>query len=215
MYTLLLTLHVLSAVLLIGPFVFAGFTGHRAIRGHDAVATRGAAQLMTRFALGSLAVAALGMGALGLSHRYSFRTPWVIISLTLYVIAMGIATGYTVPALRGAANMIEQGILGQPPNVPAAADAAAPPATTAAPDAPAAPDTEGTPDTEAPPETDKTPAIEKTPETAPPTFAATGTELAAKERLDNIAGRVAGSGALVTAAIIIITILMVTRPFGR
>jgi hypothetical protein len=175
-YKFLVTLHVLSAVLLIGPFALSAFLGNRAIRRHDADDTRDAARFMARFAIGSLVVAALGIGALSVSNRYSFRTPWVIISLTLYVIAMGVATGYTAPAIRRAAGMIEQGVLDRPPAV-----------------------VEGDADADVP----------------PPTLAATATDLAAKERLDNLAGRVAGSGALVFVLIALITILMVTRPFGR
>jgi uncharacterized membrane protein len=173
-YKFLVTLHVLAAVLLIGPFALAPFLGNRAIRRHDADDTRDAARFLARFAMGSLIVAVLGIGALSLSGRYSFRTPWVIISLTLYVIAMGVATGYTLPAIRRAAGMIEQGVLERPPA-----------------------------------------ATEGDGETPPPTLAATATDLATKERLDNLAGRVAGSGALVFVMIALITILMVTRPFGR
>jgi uncharacterized membrane protein len=173
-YKLLVTLHVLSAVLLIGPFALAPFLGNRAIRRHDADDTRDAATFLARFAMGSLIVAILGMGALSMSGKYSFRTPWVIISLTLYVVAMGVATGYTLPAIRRAAGMIEQGVLERPP-APAGDDGEAP----------------------------------------PPTLAASATDLATKERLDNLAGRVAGSGALVFVMVAVITILMVTRPFGR
>jgi uncharacterized membrane protein len=173
-YTFLVTLHVLSAVLLIGPFALSAFLGNRAIRRHDADDTRDAGTFMARFAVGSLIVAALGIGALSFSNRYSFRTPWVIISLTLYVIAMGVATGYTAPAIRRAAGMIEQGVLQRPPD-----------------------------------------AAEGDGEGPPPTLPASATDLATKERLDNIAGRVAGSGALVFVLVALITILMVTRPFGR
>jgi uncharacterized membrane protein len=173
-YKFLVTLHVLGAVLLIGPFALAPFLGNRAIRRHDADDTRDAGTFLARFAIGSLIVAALGLGALSVSGKYSFRTPWVIISLTLYVVAMGVATGYTLPAIRRAAGMIEQGVLERPP-APAEGDGEAP----------------------------------------PPTLAATATDLATKERLDNLAGRVAGSGTLVFVMIALITILMVTRPFGR
>jgi hypothetical protein len=172
-YKFLVTLHVLSAVLLIGPFALAPFLGNRAIRRHGADDTRDAARFMARFAVGSLIVALLGIGALSTSQKYSFRTPWVIISLTLYVIAMGVATGYTAPAIRRAADMLEQGVLGRPPA-----------------------------------------AAEGDDEVPPPTLAATATDLAAKERLDNVAGRVVGSGTLVFVLIAVITILMVTRPFG-
>jgi uncharacterized membrane protein len=172
-YKFLVTLHVLAAVLVMGPFVLAAFAGNRAIRRRDVAEIRDAATFMARFGIGTLLVAVLGMGALGLSDRYTFRTPWVIISLTLYVVGMGVATGYTVPAMRRAANMIEQGVVSVPVG-----------------------DVDG----------DEAPA---------PGMAATATDLAAKERLDNVAGRVAGSGALVLLVVILITILMVARPFGR
>jgi uncharacterized membrane protein len=178
-YTFVVTLHVLAAVLLMGPFALAGFWGHRAIQRRDADNTRDAARFMARFGLGSLLVALLGVGALASSTKYTFRTPWVIISLTLYVVAMGIATGYTVPAMRKAAALIEAG--------------AAPP------DRPAPVAGEGDIEGDAPQE--------------PAGFSAAGE--AARERINGIAGRVIGSGALVALLIAAITILMVTRPFGR
>jgi uncharacterized membrane protein len=135
-FTFLVTLHVLAAVLIMGPFALVAFMGDRAVRRHDAPGTRQAASLMGRFGLGSLVVAVLGAGALGFSDRYTFKTPWVIISITLYVVGMGIATGYTVPALRRAAGILEQGVL--PPQV---ATAAAPAEGETAPvEAPAATD---------------------------------------------------------------------------
>jgi uncharacterized membrane protein len=170
-YKFLVTLHVLAAVLVMGPFVLAAFAGNRAIRRRNVAEIRDAATFMARFGIGTLLVAVLGIGALSLSDRYTFRTPWVIISLTLYVVGMGVATGYTVPAMRRAAHQIEQGAV----SVPAG---------------------EGD-------------------EVTTPGTAATATDVAAKERLDNVAGRVVGSGALVLLIVVLITILMVTRPFGR
>lgn len=187
-YKFLVTLHVLAAVLVMGPFVLAAYAGNRAIRRHNAAETREAATFMARFGIGTLLVAALGIGALSLSDRYSFRTPWVIISLTLYVIGMGVATGYTVPAMRRAANMIEHG-------------AVSPPVGGSADDR-----------TEGGSADDRTKAGA---EAAPPAAASLATDLAAKERLNYIAGRVVGSGALVLLIVVLITILMVTRPFGR
>jgi hypothetical protein len=169
-YKFMVTLHVLTAIVVIGPFSLAAFAGHRAIRRHDAERTREAAHWMGRFGIGSLVVAILGMGALGFSDRYTFRSPWVIIALTLYVIVMGVATGYTVPAMRRAGAMLDQGVL----DGPGAADGA-----------------------------------------EPATTAASAADLATKERLDSIAARVVGSGALVLAIVVVITILMVVRPFGR
>lgn len=151
MRTFVVTLHVLSAVFLTGPLVFAALGGHRAVRRLDADGTRAAATTLFWFTLGSLLAAVLGFGAVSLSDRFTFRTPWIIISITLYVIMMGLATGYTTPALRKAARILDAG-------VPAGSDA--------------------------------------------------------KERLDPLAGRIAGSGGLVTLVLVAITILMVTKPFG-
>ncbi len=172
MYKFLVTLHVLSAVLLIGPFALAAFSGRRAIQRHDADDTRDAAGWMARFGMGSVVVALLGIAALGLSDKWGFRSPWVIISITVYIITMGIATGYTVPALRNAAKLLEADRLA----VPAIAD-----------------------------KDDEGPA---------PTVAASHNDLEIKGRLDAVSGRIAGSGAIVLLGVVIITVLMVTRPFG-
>jgi uncharacterized membrane protein len=166
-YRFVVTLHVLSAVLLIGPLLFATFGGYQAVRRHDAEGTRSAASMMARFSLGSLLVALLGVGAIFASDRFSFRTPWVIISSTLYVIMMGLATGSTVPALRRAARVLDEGVLARP-------------------------------------------ALEE----EPSSVSATTTEVVNKERLDNLAGRIAGSGGLVTLAAVAITVFMTVRPFG-
>jgi uncharacterized membrane protein len=207
-YTFVLTLHVLAAVLIIGPFALAAFSGHRAIRRDDAGDTRDAARFMARFGAGSLLVAVLGIGALASSDRYTFRTPWVIISLTLYVVAMGVATGYTVPAMRKAAALIEASAgRSAVPVAPVAPVAAEPPAPIAG---------EGDTDDDAAPE----PAGFGSANARADTGADTAAEVAAasaatRERLNGIAGRVIGSGALVLVLVALITILMVTRPFGR
>jgi uncharacterized membrane protein len=111
-YKFLLSLHVLGAVLLIGPFVLLGFLGDRAIRRADAEEIRRGARYMARFAIGSAVVAVLGAATLGLSDRYTFGTPWVLVSVVLWLVAMGVATGLTVPSLRRAADKVEQGDLG-------------------------------------------------------------------------------------------------------
>jgi uncharacterized membrane protein len=184
-YTFLVTLHVLGAVLLVGPFALVALFSSRAIRNRDARDTRRAARLTARFAAGSVIVALLGVAALTRSDRYSFRTPWVIMSLTVYVIAIGVATGYTLPTIRRAARHLERG---EPEHPVAIED-----------------DLRGT---------DRAPIVAADARAASGTTP-TGTDLLAKERLDNIAGRVTGSGTLVFALIVLITILMVVHPFGR
>src|SRR5262249_47472330 len=125
-----------------------------------------------------------------------------IISLTLYVVAMGVATGYTVPAMRKAAALIEASAGRSAAQVaPVGPVAAGPPAPMAG---------EGDPDDEAAPE----PAGVASAEAAATTEAAAA-NAATRERLNGIAGRVIGSGALVLVLVALITILMVTTPFGR
>jgi uncharacterized membrane protein len=182
-YTFVVTLHVLSAVLIIGPFGLSAFSGYQAVKRYDADDTRDAARWMARFGAGSVLIALLGAAAVPASDKITMRTPWVIISLTLYVIMMGLATGYTVPALRRAARILEEGVVTRPESTPAVT----------APD-----DGEG--------EGEKVP---------PPAISTTATEMVAKERLDSIAARIAGSGGLVLLAVIVITVLMVTKPFGN
>lgn len=171
MYRFLVTLHVLSAVLLVGPFAFAAFAGHRAISRHDADATRAAGRWLSRFAAASVVVFLLGAAAVGSSNRYGFRTPWVIISITVWIITMAVATGYAVPALHKAARLLEGGVLERP----------------------------GAPVGEEP----------------APTIEASATDLALKQRLDTVAGRIAGSGGIVLLGLAIITVLMTLRPFGK
>lgn len=186
MFKFLLTLHVLAAVLLIGPFVLAAFSGHRAIRRRDADATRRAARTMGLFAGGSLLVALLGFAVLGVTDRFTFRTPWIIISITLWVVAMAIGTGYTTPALRRAGKVI----------------AASPPPT---PILPLVPEPDGdTTDDDTKPEID--PTLTPLPPAGDP-----GT----RERLEQLAGKIIGSGTIVFLAFVCITVLMVVRPFGR
>jgi hypothetical protein len=173
MFTFLVTLHVLAAILVMGPFALGALRGHQTIRRRDASGTRDVARWMAIFSIGTVLVVLLGFAALGLSKRYTFHSPWVIISITLYVVAMGVATGYTVPALRKTARMIDEGVLPVPRATPVPDD-----------------------------------------ETTTTTLSASATDLATKERLDAVAGRVAGSGALVLLCVAVITILMVVRPFG-
>ncbi|MET7394804.1 DUF2269 family protein [Dactylosporangium sp. NPDC005572] len=100
--------HVLAAVLLIGPLVLAGFVGRRAIRKSDADAARQAFVAGRWATAGSVVVALFGALAVAVSSRYTFGTPWVIISSTLFVVLLGVSAGYTVPALRKAAQLLQR-----------------------------------------------------------------------------------------------------------
>jgi hypothetical protein len=195
-YTFVVTLHVLSAVLIVGPFTLAAFSGHQAVKRYDADDTRDAARWMARFGVGSLLIALLGIGAVQASDKVTFRTPWVIISLTLYVLMMALATGYTVPALRRAARILEEGGLPRPEIPPVSPSYAEP-------------------DRESDGESDGGKGEGSQEEPPPLQISTNATELVVKERLDNIAGRIAGSGGLVLLAAVLITVLMVSKPFGN
>jgi uncharacterized membrane protein len=164
--TFLKALHVLTAVLLVGPLMAAPFTGRQAIRRRSADGVRMAATQTTFYGAGSVLTALLGVATVVVSNnKYTFSAPWIVISSTLYIIALGLVFFYAVPALRKAAKLVEEGVL--------------------------------------------TPADE--PEA--PAQTATTQDLRAKERLDAITGRVLGAGILVLLVFVVITLLMVYRPF--
>ncbi len=189
MFTFMVTLHVLAAVLIIGPFALATFVGHRAILRRDAVGVRDAVRAMRWFAIGSVLVAVLGAGSLGFTDEWSFHSPWITISMTLYVVALGVATGHTVPSLRRAGRLLDGGVLAAPAAAPAGTEG-------------------GTGTGGASDGGDGEPAV-------PATVSATASELGTKEHLDRLAGRIAGSGGIVLALFALITILMAARPFGK
>jgi hypothetical protein len=130
--TFVVTLHVLSAVFVIGPLVFVALGGYRAVRRHVPGDARSAVSRLVWFNGGSVLVAVLGLWAVSTSDRITFRTPWVIISLTLYVIMMGLSTGYTMPALRKAARILDEGVPAARPAVTVPDDEGATPASVTA-----------------------------------------------------------------------------------
>jgi len=117
--TFLKALHVLSAVMLVGPLMSAPFIGRRAIRRRSADGVRMAATQTRAYGAGTVLTALLGvLTLLASDSRYQFRTPWVIISMTLYVVALGLVFFYAVPALHKAARMVEEGVIERPDGQP-------------------------------------------------------------------------------------------------
>lgn len=110
MQILLVTAHVLAAVLVIGPLVWAPFAARRAIARRDAGTLRAARTHMTVFGLGSLVTAGLGVLALLRSTAYDFGTPWVVVSMTLYVVALVLVYAYAIPALGKATQLVQEGV---------------------------------------------------------------------------------------------------------
>jgi uncharacterized membrane protein len=214
--TFLNAIHVLAAVLLIGPLVAAPFAGRRAIGRRSADGVRNAANQMAFFGVGSLVVAGLGVVALLASDDYDLGTPWVVISITLYAIALGLVYGYAVPALRRAGRMVADGgpgggAAGYPGGGSgggSAGGAAGDPGDGTA---------GGTGDGAAGGPGDDAadgPGNRPYGEEHTTLVGATPEDLRHKERLDVIAGRIGGAGVLVLLVIAAITLLMSTRPFG-
>lgn len=105
MYTFMNVLHVVAAVFLIGPMVMLPMGAMKSVRMGDGAAVLGAAKSTMIFSLASILVALFGFGVLGLapkSWNLSVSTPWVLISLILYVVALALSLVAVVPALRSA-----------------------------------------------------------------------------------------------------------------
>ena len=111
MDTILNILHVVGAVFIIGPMAILPMTGLRALRsGHPEQATT-LARSTALFSYISLVVAVLGFGLVGLAdpkYNLSVMTPWVLISIVLYVIAVVTVLAVVVPALKKAAGSNSQ-----------------------------------------------------------------------------------------------------------
>jgi uncharacterized membrane protein len=106
MKTALDVLHVVTAVFLVGPMAILPMTGLRAARAGDAAQVGRLAKSTFVISLLSLLVVIFGFGLLGMSdpkYHLSITTPWILISLIAYVIALLLSLLVVVPALRTAA----------------------------------------------------------------------------------------------------------------
>jgi len=68
--------------------VVAPFFAGRAVAKRNPVVARTAGNALLAFGGGSIIAAALGVLAVGQSSKYQFGTPWVIISVTVYVLTL-------------------------------------------------------------------------------------------------------------------------------
>lgn len=113
MFNLLLSLHVLFAVFVVGPLVFAATTAGRGVRTANADATASSARVLKIYANASLLVVVVGLGLMSLDspdHKgekvAKFTNTWIWLSVALWLVAMGIVHGVVVPALTKATGMI-------------------------------------------------------------------------------------------------------------
>jgi uncharacterized membrane protein len=125
MDTLFNVLHVVAAVFIVGPMAILPMTAMRAVRGGNAQQVAMLAKSTNVFSLLSLVVALLGFGLVGMAdekYNLSVTTPWVLWSIILYVIALGLTLFLVVPTMRRAADALEgAGTVGDNTRYPAIA----------------------------------------------------------------------------------------------
>jgi uncharacterized membrane protein len=168
--TFLSVLHVLAAVFIIGPLVVIPMSGLRAVRLGDLAMVKAATRQTTLYGLLSLLVFAFGAGRVMVEdRRYDFGTPWVTISMTLFVVAIALVLGLLVPSLQKAATLIEAGTMVHAEGGKKAADV---------------------------------------------TVTARAQDLHTKAELDSVRGRIAASSGVASLLLVLITILMVVKPFS-
>jgi len=111
MEALLTTLHVVGAVFVIGPMAILPMTAMRAIRAGQGAQVAVLARSTFVFSLLSLVVAVLGFGVLGVSgqeeEHATISTPWVLVSIILYAVALALTLIAVVPSLRSAAEHLQ------------------------------------------------------------------------------------------------------------
>lgn len=107
MYTVMNILHVLAAVFIVGPMVILPMTGMRAIKAGQGGQVAVLAKSTFLFTLLSLLAVLFGFALVGLAeYDISVTTPWILISIVLYLIALGLNLAVVVPAMRGAARRL-------------------------------------------------------------------------------------------------------------
>lgn len=110
METVFNVLHVLTAVFIVGPMAILPMTALRAIRAGNGSQVATVTKSIALFSYLSLIVVVLGFGLLGMAdpkYHLSITTPWVLISLVLYVIAFAVNLAVVLPALRKAAAILD------------------------------------------------------------------------------------------------------------
>lgn len=110
MDTLFNVLHVVGAVFIVGPMAILPMTAMRAVRGGNGAQVELLAKSTSVFSFLSLIVALLGFGLVGMADErfnLSVTTPWVLWSIILYVIALGLTLFLVVPTMRRAAEALE------------------------------------------------------------------------------------------------------------
>jgi uncharacterized membrane protein len=102
-------LHVVTAVFIVGPMAILPMTAMRAIRAGNGSQVEVLAKSTNIFSLLSLVVVVFGFGVMGMADakfNLSITTPWILWSIILYVIALGLSLFLVVPTMRKAAEAL-------------------------------------------------------------------------------------------------------------
>jgi uncharacterized membrane protein len=122
MDTLFSVLHVVSAVFFVGPMAILPMTAMRAVRAGNADQVSVLAKSTNLTSLLSLLVIVFGFGAMSLAdekYHLSITTPWILWSLILYAVALGLTLFLVVPTMRRAADALRDGTASRYPAIAA------------------------------------------------------------------------------------------------
>jgi uncharacterized membrane protein len=109
METVMNVLHVVAAVFIVGPMAILPMSAMRAVRGGNAAQVAMLAKSTNLFSLLSLLVVLFGFGVMGMADdkfNLSITTPWILWSIILYVIALGLNLFLVVPTMKKAAEAL-------------------------------------------------------------------------------------------------------------
>lgn len=114
MYRFLVTLHVLFAVFLTGPAALVPFVALTPLVAVAPERVRLIAKRTFQLGAATLLIAVTGVIALAQSNTYRFGTPWVTISMTVYVIAAIITIAVLPRVLSRTAKHLEESLAASP-----------------------------------------------------------------------------------------------------
>ncbi len=106
---LLVSLHVVAAVFLLGPLLFATSATPRAIRTGGADTLRFLTRTSRIYAYASILVFVLGAADVQHKYGWSWSQTWVWLSTVLFVVAFGLITALVLPSQRRALAALESG----------------------------------------------------------------------------------------------------------
>lgn len=106
------SLHVVAAVFIIGPMTIFPMTAMRALRSGNEAQAAAVTRSTSLFSWLSLIVAVFGAGLVSFvpaEDNLRFSTPWLLISIILYAVAVTLSLTVVVPLLRKATAALAEG----------------------------------------------------------------------------------------------------------